>query len=74
MKGYKMYIKDSILGECELEICHGSLSAVDSFIVTGYSIDLDRELTDNELNRLQNDYEAEIHEYSYTNGFSRNHN
>lgn len=69
-----MKIKDQILGECEVEISHGRISSVDSFLESGYSSTLDRELTDEELDRLQGEYEAEIQEISYGGGHSPNHN
>jgi hypothetical protein len=69
-----MTIHDNILGECELEIDHDSFSCVDSFISSGYSITLDRKLTDAELDQLQTKYEDVIQSNSGENGYSRNHN
>lgn len=69
-----MIIKDKVLGECEVVIEHGRLSCVDSFIQAGYSVTLDRELTDDELDRLQDEYAGEVQMESYSNGHSRNHN
>lgn len=69
-----MKLQDKQLGECEVEICHGQMSCVDSFIEKGYSVTLDRELTDEECERLQNEWEAEIQMNSWEGGHSRNHN
>ena len=69
-----MIIKHIILGECELEIEHGRYSSVDSYLAKGYSLTLDRELTDTELDWLQNEYAGEIQDESYSNGYSPNHN
>lgn len=66
-------VKDKLLGECELRIDVG-YSSVDSFIDSGYCHDLGRELTDDEIERFNTDYNDEIQEYSYTEGGSRNHN
>ena len=67
-----MIIKDKVLGKCELEISIEP-SSVNSFIISGYSLGLDRELTDDELNDLQSNYAGEIEYYSCENG-SINHN
>lgn len=69
-----MTINDDIYGECELEINHGRISCVDSFIETAYSTTLDRELVDEELEELQERFEAEIQDYSYNGGYTPNHN
>ncbi len=69
-----MYITDDVLGKCELEIHYDRFSSVDSYIMAGYSITLDRELTDSELDRLQDEYAGEIQWVSYSEGYSRNHN
>ena len=69
-----MLIQDDILGECELVIECDALSSVDSYICSGYSLLLDRELTDSELDNLQDLYSDAIQEYSYSNGYSLNHN
>ena len=69
-----MKITDPILGDCELEIEHGQFSSVDSYLGSGFSNTLNRELTDDELDRLQDEYSAEIQDISYSGGYSRNHN
>ena len=64
-----MIIKDTTFGEVELEFYVDSFSAVDSFAQSGYSLTLDRELTDSELESF-----AEIaQDYAYSHG-SLNHN
>lgn len=68
-----MHVNDPELGKCELEIMVAIQSAVDSFIMSGYSIDLDRPLTERELDDFNEAYIAEIQMYSLENG-SRNHN
>lgn len=67
-----MIIKDQKYGKVECVIDIG-YSAVDSMIEHAYSITLNRELTDKEMDDLQNRYAGEIQMYSYENG-SRNHN
>ena len=67
-----MIIRDKVLGELELAICIEE-SAVDSYVSHGFSITLDRELTDKELEYIGKKYEGEIQMYSYENG-SINHN
>ena len=69
-----MTIDHPKFGRCDLTIIHGRISSVDSFIESAYSETLDRELTDTELDLLQDEYSAEVQEYSYSGGFSRNHN
>ena len=69
-----MKLVDTILGECEVEIEHGKLSCVDSFLQSGYSNSLNRDLTDEELDRLQQEHEADIQMASWEGGYSRNHN
>lgn len=67
-----MRINDKTLGSLDLTICI-KRSAVDSFAEAGYSETFDRELTDIELDYIQDRYNAEIQEYALENG-SRNHN
>ena len=66
-------IKDKKLGECEIEVFVPKLSAVDAYALDGYSVTLDRVLTNNELDYVTDRYAGEIQEYAYNNG-SRNHN
>lgn len=61
------------LGKCQLDIEVGH-SAVDSFLYSGQSISLRRDLTEEELDDLQQRFEDAIQEYSYFGGGSRNHN
>lgn len=68
-----MKIKDKALGECEVTINHG-VSVVDSFLESGYSDTLGRELTNDELERLQDEYASEIQAESWEGGYSVNHN
>lgn len=68
-----MKLQHHILGTCEVEVNVDPFSSVDSFLESGFSVSLNRDLTDSELDQLQNMYEAEIQEYSWENG-SRNHN
>jgi len=67
-----MVIKDKFWGvvDCDVVI---EESAVDSYIRSAYSVTLDRELTEQQIEQLQKDYSGEIQVYSYENG-SRNHN
>lgn len=69
-----MKLTNTRYGEIEVEISHGRESCVDSFITSGYSITLDRELTDDELDYLQDEYAGEIQMESWEGGYSRNHN
>ncbi len=69
-----MLIKHPVLGECEMSIEHGEISSVDSFFTEGFSVTLDRPLTDTELEILTRDYSAELQEESWAGGHSRNHN
>lgn len=66
-----MIIKNTKYGTVEVTIYVDRFSSVDSYIESGYSED--RDLTAEELDTLQNDYEDIIQEYSYANG-SLNHN
>ena len=54
-------------------LVHVEPSVVDSYISRAYSEKLDRYLTDDEMNELQDDYSAEVQEVSWLNG-SVNHN
>lgn len=67
-----MKLKDKTLGDLEVTVCI-KRSAVDSFIEEGHSLTFDRELTDLELDYLNDHYNAEIQEYAYMNG-SSSHN
>ena len=49
----------------EVSVAH---SAVDSFVESGYSEALDRELTDKELNHINEAFSAEIQQYAWENG------
>lgn len=60
------------LGTCDLEI-EIEPSSVDSFVKKGFSETLERDLTDDELDEIQESYGGEISAYSYENG-SINHN
>lgn len=55
----------------EFDICIRE-SVVDSYIINGYDTELDRELTDKELDYYDDFLRAEIEEYSLING-SRYH-
>lgn len=68
-----MRLDSEKFGVCDAQIYVDSFSSVDSFIKSAYSEKLDRELTDDELLELQEDFEGEVQEYAYMNG-SRNHN
>lgn len=65
-----MLLRSEKYGECEVDISVEE-SAVDSFIKSAYSITLDRQLTDDECEELQEDFADRIHEYSYGEGGSR---
>jgi hypothetical protein len=67
-------VKDEVLGECEVEASGYHESIVDTFLESGYSIDLDRELTNEELDRLQEQNIDWISNEIYCGGHSRNHN
>lgn len=64
---------NSSLGQVFLEIYIDSFSSVDSYIESGYYVDTERELTEDELYILQDELAGEIQSYAYENG-SRNHN
>lgn len=49
-------------GKVELTI---ELAGIDSFLVEGYSIDLERELTDDELDQLNEELRGEIEFKAY---------
>lgn len=69
-----MRLNNTKYGTVELEIQHGRTSSVDSFIGAAYSETLDRELTDSEVEELNEEYTGEVQEYSYSEGFCANHN
>lgn len=60
------------LGTVEISI-NVRRSTVDSFVEQGFSETLDRDLTDLELDYINDHYTAEIQEYAWENG-SRSHN
>jgi hypothetical protein len=62
-----------VYGEVDITVSVDVFSAVDSFIQSAFSYKLDRALTDDEMDDLQDEYSDKIQEYSYENG-SRNHN
>jgi hypothetical protein len=64
MKG-NLSVKTKEFGEVELTL---ELSGVDSFILDGYSIDLDRELSEDELTKLDSELCEEIQYKSYECG------
>ena len=69
-----MKIKDKVFGECEItHIYVAKSSAIDSYIVSADSITLDRELTDEEVEKLDERHRDIVEEYAYQNG-SLNHN
>ena len=68
-----MKITDEVFGVCEFEI-HYARSTVDCFFESGYSETLDRELTDDELNDLQDKYAGELQMECWESGNCRNHN
>lgn len=63
----QLTVRDKELGECVLDLSIEK-SAVDTFIESGFSLDLDRALTDGELNKLQDYFSQRIFEYSMENG------
>jgi hypothetical protein len=67
-------VKDDILGDCIVNVGDFEFSIVDAFLESGYSITLERDLTDAELDRLQADNMDWITFDIYSQGFSRNHN
>jgi len=69
-----LMIKDKKLGECELLIHVDSFSAVDSYIQSGFSNDLNRFLTEEELIELDEVYAADVQDYAWQSGGTRNHN
>jgi hypothetical protein len=68
-----MNITDDKLGKCELDICYAR-STVDCFFESGFSETLDRELTDDELEYMQNKYEGELQMEAWESGECRDHN
>lgn len=68
-----MKLYDEVLGECEVEIQHGRHSSVDSFLDSGYSVTLDRELTSDELERLQDEHSDDIQMESYQDCIEEGH-
>jgi len=67
-------VYDIVLGLCELDIYIDKRSAVDSYVAAGRSVPLGRDLTDEELDRFQSEYEAEIQDFAYSSSETRNHN
>ena len=67
-------IKDEVLGDCDVNVGDYSFSVVDAFLDSGYSYTLDRKLTNEELDRLQEENIDWIQFEIYSQGFSRNHN
>lgn len=70
-----MKLTDDKLGLCEIEIYVDGLSAVDSYISSGYRYKDSEwvELLISEMEYLTDKYAAEVQAYAYENG-SRNHN
>jgi hypothetical protein len=68
-----MIINDKTLGKCEVEIEYAR-STVDCYIGRGYSLTFDRELTDIELDYLQDHYSGDIQEHAWESGNCRDHN
>jgi hypothetical protein len=60
-------LKDDLFGECEVSIVVRK-SMVDSFIEHGYSVTLDRPLTNDELEDLSIRRDFEISEYCFERG------
>lgn len=62
-----MQLNDKKLGTvtCTVEV---NRSAVDSFITMAWSDDLDRELTDEEIDYLNDSYVEEVQYFAYCNG------
>lgn len=59
-----MYVKlVNKLGECELEVQSGTWSSCDAYVASGYSIDLDRDLTEEECEELTELLSDSIQEY-----------
>jgi len=54
-------------GKVELTI---ELSGIDSFIIDGYSVDLERELTENEVDKLNDEIADQVQWQAYLNGGS----
>jgi len=67
-----MRIIDNNLGTINVNISI-EYSAVDSYITSAYSVTLGRDLTEKELDLIQDKYADQIQLYSYENG-SRDHN
>lgn len=61
-------------GWCYLNLSHGRISCVDTFVESAFSDLLDRALTDKELDYLQEKHSDEIQFYSYSEGYTPNHN
>lgn len=60
-----MYVKlVNKLGECELEIESVPWSSCDAYVASGYSIDLDRDLTEEECEELTVLLSHELQEYA----------
>jgi hypothetical protein len=68
-----MTIIHPILGECGLDICVKD-SVVDCFIEYGYSFKFHRRLRDDEVARIQKDFEGEIQLWAYSEGGAKYHN
>lgn len=68
-----MIIKDKNLGDCDLVICIKK-SIVDSFAESGYSISKKRRLTDDEIERINKDFEDKIQMWCYSEGGAIYHN
>ncbi len=66
IKGHPFY------GHLDCDV-HVANSTVDSYITRAWSEHLDRELNDDEIAELQEEYSAEVQEYAWQNG-SVNHN
>ena len=67
-----MIITTKKYGQITAEVHISPLSAVDSYIYAAWNDD--RDLTEDELEEINKDYEAEIQDYAWRSGRTRNHN
>jgi hypothetical protein len=68
-----MTLRSATLGTCDVVVRISDVSAVDSYLYSGYAED-GRALTDAELDELQREFEAEIQMYAWESGLTSNKN
>ena len=69
-----MKVTDDKLGVCEMEVYYDRRSTVDCYFEGGFSETLNRELTAEECEELQEKFEGDLQMHCWESGNCRNHN